>query len=371
MSGSGDRDFVTAPGFEDLAEAFDGQLERGLHYGAQLQVRYRGEVVLDRWGGSLGPAGGTVHADTPFMAYSATKPFTAVCIHRLVDEGRLDLDEPVARYWPSFAQRGKAEITVDQVLLHQAGIPGKASLREALAWPLPRGGARRACRMRPEYEPGTACHYHPFSAGFILGELVRRITGFGVADYLRKDFLEPLGMRDSYAGLPRSEYRRASSVNSGDPEQDSAALVFSNPLYRSLFLPAASLNTTARDLAVFYEMLRRGGEYEGRRYLRPERVAAATALAFDGPDRGNGRRIRWARGFTLGGYTPFPEEDLRMMGSRATEASFGGSGQGGCAIAWADPPSGLVFAFVCNRFLELKAAYGRFQELAEAAWKAV
>lgn len=370
--GSTGPDFATAPGFEAAARVFDEQIRRGLHFGAQIEVWHGDRRVLSRWGGFRDSRGARpVKVDTPFAVYSATKALTAACVHKLADEGRLDLDAPVAGYWPEFAARGKGGITVAHILLHQAGIPAQADFPELLSWLVPGGGARRAAAREPQHLPGEKTIYHAFTGGFVLGEVIRRVSGLSAADYLRKEFLEPLGMRESFPGLPIRELCRASGIYTADPAQVGAALVFSNPLYRSLYLSAASLNTSARDLARFYRMLCAGGELDGRRYLSRAAVERATALRWDGPDAQSGMRIRWAPGFGLGGYSPFPDRDIRHMGRGATERTFGHSGQGGCAFGWADPPSGLVFAFTCNRFQDIPGAHLRFQELADACWEGI
>lgn len=361
-----------APGFEGVARAFGSQLSRRLHYGSQLCVRLNGETVVDLWGGYRDSAGrGPVGPATPFMTYSATKAFTAACIHKLADEGKIGLDDPASSVWPGFGRRGKECITIRQLLTHQAGIPGRASPTEILSWPWPRLAAWRASLLRPIHPAGEKTVYHAFTAGFVLGEIIRRASGRCAADYLKEAFLGPLGMDHSHAGLPRREYRQASRIYSGDPRQAMAAAVFSNPTYRSIYLPAASLNSCARDLAVFYSMLCAGGLLGGTRYLSPRAVADATAPRYDGPDGDSGLRVRWASGFGLGGYSPFLGKGIRHMGRGGSEKTFGHSGQGGCAFGWADPPSGLVFAFTCNRFLELEAAHLRFQELADECWDAL
>lgn len=305
------------------------------------------------------------------MVYSATKAFTATCVHKLADEGKLDLDAPVARYWPEFAQHGKERITVRHLLTHQAGIMGTANLGDILSWLSPRAAAQKVAALKPAYEPGVKTVYHMFTASVALGELIRRASGLSPANYLTKVFLEPLGMSDSHAGLPWRQYARASRIYSGDKKQNIAARVFGTALYRRLYLPAASLNTTARDIAVFYEMLRLGGRYNGRCYLSASAVSHATTLQYEGPDGDSGLKVRWASGFGLGGYSPFPDKDIRHMGRGASAMTFGHSGQGGCGFGWADRDSGLVFGFTCNRFLELEAAHLRFQELADACWTAI
>jgi CubicO group peptidase (beta-lactamase class C family) len=302
------------------------------------------------------------------MVYSATKAFVAACIHTLVEKGHLDLESPVALYWPEFAANGKESITIADLLLHQAGIPKSGNIFDVASWLLPRSGERQVAAMKPVHAPKAKCLYHSFTAGFAFGKLIRQTTSESPKGYLEKCFLAPLGMENSYAGLPARLYRNASRIYSGDPSQKSPALVFSNPLYRSLFIPAASLNTSAHDIALFYQMLADGGTYSGRRYLLPQTVANATKLRYEGSDGDSGRTIRWAYGFGIGGYSPFPGKDIRHMGLGATEKTFGHSGQGGCGFGWADPPSSLVFAFTCNRFLDLESAHLRFQKLADACW---
>jgi len=367
---------LTLPGYEArfsrLAEIFDGQIAQGLHPGAQICVRHRGEIVFERWGGHRDSARRhEVDRDTMFMVYSSTKAFTAACVHKLADEGLLDLDQPVARYWPAFGVKGKEGITIAHVLLHQAGIPRKGSMAEALSWLVPGEGARRAARMTPIHEPGARCVYHSFTGGFVLGELIRRVSGVGAARYLEENFLKPLEMSHSHAGLPLRDYGRASRLYSADPDQKGAARVFSNPLHRSLYLPAASLNSTARDISLFYQMLLDGGISGGTRYLSAAAIANATKLRYEGPDGDSGRTVRWGYGFVIGGYAPFPDKDIRHMGRRATETTFGHAGQGGCSIGWADTSARLAFSFTCNGFLDLEHGYRRFQALADAVRDAV
>ncbi len=356
-------------GSDKLASLFQQQIASGLHPGAQLVVLHQGQILLEASGGwadrerqvAVGP-------NTPFLIFSVTKCFTAVCIHHLVEAGRLELDAPVARYWPEFGCNGKEPATLRHVLLHQAGIPMNGMPFQPLLWGFPCLLARQVARMQACWEPGSRMEYHLVNGGFVLGELIRRVTGNTCGEYLQRNFLEPLGMHDSTPGLPPAQRSRAAKIYNHDPAQRNAALVFRLPGIRRLFLPAASLNTTARDLAVFYQMLGNGGRYGGRQYLRPETVAAATALAYDGPNGSSGRRIRWSPGFTLGGYSEWPDRDIRLMGRGSTVRTFGLAGQGGAAIAWADPDSGLVLAFTNNQFQDPEAAQRRCESLADAAW---
>lgn len=361
-----------APGFESLVRVFESQIEQGLHAGAQICVRRGTELLCDWWGGIADTrTRRPVTCSTPFMVYSATKALTAIMIHMLADRGALDLDAPVAHYWPAFARNGKEKVTIAHVLLHQSGIPGKATLGEVASWLVPGLPEHRVSRMCPIHRPGEKAIYHPFTGGFVLGELIRRATGISPASFARKKILEPLGMHDLFPGLPLSRQAQASCIYTSDPEQASAARLFSLPLYRRLFLPAASLNTTAWDLCTFYSALAQGGTLGTMRLISSRQLEEATQLCYDGPDGDTGRWIKRSLGFSLGGYSQFPDKNLYIYGRASTIATFGHSGQGGCAIGWADPPSGLSFAFVCNGFLDMEGAHRRFEALADEVWQAL
>ncbi len=352
---------------DKIARVFDAQLARGLHHGASIAVVRGDRLVYVRSGGYADARHKRpVRDSTPFLLFSGTKAFVATAIHKLADEGKLDLAAPVARYWPEFGRHGKEEITPLDLLLHRAGLEARASLFDLVSWLGPRPGARRIAGMRPATAPGAKCVYHTFTAHIVLGELIRRIDGRTPRRYLEEEFLAPLGLNDCSAGLPHSRRSRASGVFTEDPRQKGPAGVFSLPAFRRVFMPAASMNASARDLARFYAMLLAGGTAAGRRFLSQEAVHRATGLVYDGPDGDTGRRIRWSAGFTLGGYSPFPDKDIRMMGRASTERTFGHAGQGGCSLGWADPDAGLAFGFVCNGLLPGEEAHRRFEELSDA-----
>jgi len=355
-----------------LSEAFDAQLERGLHYGAQLAVWRNGSPVFSRTGGYADAAGKRpVRPETPFMIYSVTKSFVATAVHMLADRGKLDLETPVMHYWPEFGAHGKDRITPAHLMLHLAGIPGKPGLRDVATW-LSRGlSARRIEALPQEYEPGTKCVYHTFSAHVALGELIRRVDGRSPALFIRREIFEPLGMADSLAGVPLRRYGEVSGIYNDDPAQRLAAVIFANPLMRSIFMPAASVNTTAMDLCRFYDALLGRVGSAGKTLLSDAARRRATEMLYDGPDGDSDRSIRWAMGFTQGGLSPFPGEPVLMMGKGSTERTFGHAGQGGCALAWADPESGLAFGFTCNRFLPAEESHRRFEELSDIVWDAL
>ena len=166
------------PGCEAFATAFAQNFDEHGDIGAATALYFRGELVADLWGGRADPATGAPWKEnTVTLVFSAAKGPTATSINRLADQGRLDVDAPVAEYWPEFACNGKQAITVRQVLSHRAGlaaVDGDLSLEQVLAWdPVVEAIARQA----PNWEPGTQHGYHARSYGWILGELIRRITG--------------------------------------------------------------------------------------------------------------------------------------------------------------------------------------------------
>jgi CubicO group peptidase (beta-lactamase class C family) len=355
-----------------IREVFERQLTAGLHPGAQLVVTQHGRILFDAAAGIADRQRNVpVTPDTPFLLYSVTKAFTAVCVHQLVEQGKIELDAPIATYWPEFGCKGKEIATVRHALLHQAGIPRRGLNRQVFLWWNRELLARSIANLPAEFPPGTQTAYHTVNYGFILGEVVRRVTGESIETRLRREFLRPLGMRNSFAGLPAGEHRRAARVYCADPVQRSAAFLFNLRPVRRLFIPAASLNTTARDLAVFYQMLLNGGQYAGRRYLEPETIANAVALRYEGADSTLGLPVRWGLGFSLGGIANLPGEDILIMGRRSSARTFGHPGQGGCGFGWADPDSGVVFAFANNCLQEQRTAHLRFQALADAVWEGV
>jgi CubicO group peptidase (beta-lactamase class C family) len=316
--------------------------------GGQMVVLWRGEVVWDQsFGHGLPP-------DPLFLIYSASKPLVAMVIHRLVEDGQLSLDESIASYWPEFGQHGKQTITARMVLTHRAGVPLDSGWATLLTMPNWQASVRRMERLRPRYQPGSVVAYHALTYGFILGELARRVTGTPIARLLEDQLLRPLGLQNTHLGLPAAECARAVPViPAGSRGELVNALIFNRRRYRRAIIPAASISSTARDLARFYEMLRRGGELDGVRVLAHKTVAQALEPAAAGPewDRLLGRRVRWAHGFHLGGVSD-SRDIARCMGQLSGPKSFGHNGNA-CCSAWADPERELVFVYLTNLLLSV------------------
>ena len=360
---------MTEAGVRRINEIFDSQLARGLHPGSQLVVLRAGQVVVDRAAGLADVLRRVpVTPETPFLTWSCTKAFTGICIHRLIEEGKIAWDAAVADYWPEFGCNGKGPATIRHVFLHQAGIPARGLYTQVFLWPNWEAVTRNVAQLAAEFPPGTKTAYHLVNYGFILGEVVRRVTGQPIQDYLRDVFFAPLGLRHSWLGLPRRALPRAARLYCVAWEQLQAVLVFSQFAVRHAVLPAATLHSNAREIAIFYQMLLNRGMYAGRRYLQPETIAAATALGYEGLDATISMPVRWAHGFHLGGVIPGTAE--AGMGKGSTVRTFGHFGQASC-MAWADPDAEIVVIFLCNRLLDQTGVQARFRELCDAVWDAI
>lgn len=301
---------------------------------AQVVVVRDGAVVLDRSVG-VGP-------DVPFLLLSAGKPLVAVLVHQLAAEGALGLDDPLARHWPEFGARGKDRVTVRHVLQHRAGLPFVRSFAldalNAGSW---RRSVRALERARPRTAPGEAPAYHVLTFGFLLGELVQRVTGRSLRDVLRNRILDPLGMRDTHLGTPRELWSRRVPLRG--TALDVRQTLYNGRGLRERVIPAASVSSTARDLARFYQAL-----LDGRGLLDAAGVAEACTPSNHGDvDRVLGAPVRWSQGFQLGGTDGDPAA-LRPMGRLSGRRTFGHNGSNAC-LGWADPERGLAVAYLTNR----------------------
>jgi CubicO group peptidase (beta-lactamase class C family) len=332
-----------------VEELFWTHLEQGLHPGAALAVYYNGALVLDLWGGMADTAQGIpVARDTMFVLYSSTKPLAAMAVWVLIERGTLDLDTPIVNYWPEFGRNGKAAVTVRHILTHRGGFPDWPSILtwEQLGdWDAVVQGMEQATA---KYPPGEVMAYHSFNFGWVLGELVRRIDGRSFSEFLRQEIAEPLGMPDTYVGLPPGLFPRVSRVWAMDDIEEEQRIFpekFNQPEILEAIIPASSGVATSRDMARFYAALVAGGGLDGRRVWSATTVERATAVA--GPDeldRTFDVISRRSLGFNLGG-APFSER----MGAHATARTFGYFGAG-TSVCWGDPDLGLAMAYLPNGY---------------------
>jgi CubicO group peptidase (beta-lactamase class C family) len=360
---------VCQPGFTPVRDAFSDNFSRFGEVGASLAVMVDGQAVVDIWAGYADAARTRPwERDTIVNSWSTTKGIVATCAHRLVDQGRLDLDAPVAGYWLEFAHGGKSEIPVRYLLSHQAGLP-------AIRKQLPLGAAfdwetmtAALAEEEPWWEPGTKHGYHAFTYGWLIGEVIRRVTGQSVGTYWRKEIAEPLGL-DFHIGLaPEHDGRTAECIAADLPPpgetnfvmemlKDPNSLPFkvlANPPdlfqpgvvntreWRGAEIPAANGHGNARAVARLYGALARGGELDGVRVLSPEAIERATTEQAFGRDEVLGLRMRPALGFVLS------SPDAKMG---PNPRAFGHSGAGG-ALGFADPDAKIGFGYTMNRMIQ-------------------
>jgi CubicO group peptidase (beta-lactamase class C family) len=358
------------PGFERVREAFGANFERGGDVGAAVCVYRHGRKVADLRGGLADAGAGRPWArDTLQLVYSATKAATATCAHLLAQRGELDLDQPVASYWPEFAVAGKAQIPVRWLLSHRAGLPvidHPVPLDALLAWD-PMTAALAA--QRPVWEPGTAHGYHGRTYGWLVGEVIRRVSGRSAGTFFAEEIAGPAGL-DFYIGLPAAERGRVSQMVIDDPPGPEVAAIpleqvpeqfrpllaafsdpdslmnrafvlsvpdidFNSPAAQAAEIPSSNGICTADGLARLYAALI--GEVDGVRILDPGTAAAAAAEQAAGTDRVLLVPTRFASGFML----PTGESPL------GGPASFGHPGRGG-SLGFADPDSGIAFGYVVS-----------------------
>jgi CubicO group peptidase (beta-lactamase class C family) len=354
---------------QNLARIFIRQIDQDrLHPAAQLVVARHGQVVLDLAHGR-GRQGKPITPQTPFFTFSVTKAFTGVCVHRLIETGQIEMDAPIADYWPEFAQKGKAEATIRHAFLHQAGIPAPRLNQQVLVWPWWPLVTRHIARTAAVFPPGEKTAYHLVNYGFIFGEVVRRVTGKPIDRYLDAHFIKPLGLKNTWMRIPASDLSRSPRLYSGSKAHRAAVFIFNRRIIRRALIPAANLHSTARDLAVFYQMLLNGGSYNGHQFLEEETLQRATTPGAEGMDHLLKHPMRYAYGFHLQQDLKGPDGRLiRDMGPGASQDAFGHYGMASC-MAFADPRADLVFTFTCNRLID--NAGERNAALLSALWEAV
>ncbi|MGW2601521.1 serine hydrolase domain-containing protein [Streptomyces klenkii] len=381
-------------GFEPVRDAFAENFARRGERGAAVAVYRDGRKVADLWGGARDADGGEEpwRRGTAQIVRSATKGVAAAVLLLLHQRGQVDLDAPVGTYWPEFKAAGKERVLVRHLLSHRAGLPAlDAPLTPAQAIDGASGPAAVAAQA-PAWEPGTAHGYHAQTYSWLIGELVERITGRPIGRWVAQEIAGPLGL-DLWIGMPEAEQaaragriadieppaaaapaaglrvRPKQSVTDayGDPESltrrafaaISPAADENDPAYRAAELPASAGIATADALARFYASLI--GDVDGvRRLFAPATLTLARTEESAGPDKVLVVNTRFGLGYMLHG----PASPLLAPGS------FGHPGRGG-SLAFADPESGLSFAYVTNGMQKNVTADPRAQALVRAVSRAL
>ena len=362
------------PRFAPLREAFERNFRDRGEVGAAVAVYWRGECVASLWGGAADAATGEAWgADTLACMMSVAKGVSSLCVHMLADRGLVDLDAPVARYWPEFAAAGKAEIPVKWVMCHLAGLPVLDGVPRGAIYDweaMTQGLARQA----PLFAPGATRCYHTATMGFILGEIVRRVTGMSLSRFIDAEIGARFGI-DYHIGIADPASRRfarmipsrGNVLNLAQAQSDSpigkawaqlpADEDFNSTRWRRAEIPSANGHGTAEAVAKLYGLLAMGGgDLIGRAALD-----RATAEQWDGVEYLTNMRFRMALGFFLN----CPPS--RPMGPSAR--TFGHSGAGG-AQSFADPELGLGFCYAPNAMHGGLDIGPRATALIEAAFRA-
>jgi CubicO group peptidase (beta-lactamase class C family) len=356
---------TAAPSFAAVREEFERNFADRGDLGAGLSVVHRGQVVVDLWGGWVDEAR-TVpwRSDTVVHTYSTIKPLVAACALLLVDRGALALDVPVARQWPEFAAAGKEEVTVRQLLSHQAGL---VALREAVPaseifdWD---AMVERLAAEAPWWPPGTGVGEHAYFYGHLVGELVRRVDGRDIRRFFREELAGPWGLDIQIGVVPEDRTRVAPLVGleslypagqSGEPGSIQQVAVTNPPgmllpevvnsdAWMSAAVPAVNGFGTAAAVARFYQVFLAGGLLDGRRVLSESLCSEATTIQASGDDVYLQRQIDWGLGFQV------------------ENGSYGHGGLGGSS-GYAEPRLELALGYVTN----LMADHDRVDAVADAA----
>lgn len=344
-------------------------IEEGLHLGAQVYVSLAGDGV-DLTVGERAP-GQPMTADTILIWLSSSKPVAAVALAQLWERGELDLDDPVARFVPEFGDNGKERITLRHVLTHTGGFRilnvgwPEAGWDEIIAL---------ICSARPEprWDLGRTAGYHLASSWFMLGEVIRRVDGRPYSEYVRQEVFEPLGMSDSWVGMPRERFldygERLGRMYSteGDAPMERGWRRETHVVGCS---PGGNGHGPMRELGRFYEMLLARGEWRGRRLLTAQTVEALTTPHRVGlVDKTFKAKLDWGLGFICDSKHYGENLIPYGYGRHASRRTFGHSGFQSSA-GFADPEHGLAVALAVNGHPGEPRHTERFREVTEAIYE--
>ncbi len=389
--------------FERVAQEFERNFQERGEVGASVCVTLEGETMVDLWGGiARASTNAPWKEDTIGVVWSATKGATALCAHILASRGKLDLDAPVAKYWPEFAQGGKEAIPVKMLLNHQAGVP-------AVRDPLPPGAFQQwdlmvqaLARQEPFWKPGSQHGYHAFTFGWLVGEVVRRVSGKSLGIFFRTEVAEPLGL-DFWIGLPEEHESRTAQIifpappSPGDPispiflaMMDPTTLQFAAQANTGgYFAPgpdefffdsrashaaeigAAGGITNARGLAGMYAPLANGGSLKGAHLVNRESLTRMGAVSSaSGLDINILLPTRFSQGYAKSidnRREPTATQDDSLL---LSETAFGHPGVGG-SIGFAEPEARVSFGYTMNKLGSGAGLNARGQSLVDALYQSL
>jgi CubicO group peptidase (beta-lactamase class C family) len=330
---------------ERLQELITRHLAEGRYPGAQIAVARGGRLALFRTFGDarLAPSRVPAGADSLWLLYSNTKVLTACAVWVLAEQGALRFKDRVAEHVPGFEAHGKGGITTIQLLTHQGGFPD-ADVPKA-AWEDHDLLARTVSEFTLEWTPGSRVHYHGRAAHWVAAVLIEALSKTDYRTFIREQVVEPLGLGDElFVGLPDARHPRAVDMHEPAAGGQVTRAEENNPEFRRAGTPGGGGYATARAMAAFYQMLAAGGTLAGRRLLSPRTVQYVTRNV-------TGERVDGYMGMPmhrgLGPHLRGTTESIRGLGSIASPRTFGHGGVGS-SYCWADPDSGVSFAYLTN-----------------------
>jgi CubicO group peptidase (beta-lactamase class C family) len=346
--------------FEGVRDVLTANLDAGKDVGASVCVVHDGRTVVDIWGGTIDEAGTPWAEDTIINVWSTTKTMTALCALILADRGELDLHAPVARYWPEFAAEGKGEVEVRHLLGHTAGLSGwQEPMDPTDLYDWEKATARLAAQA-PWWEPGTASGYHAVTQGYLVGEVVRRVTGQSLGAFFATEVAGPLGADFHIGTGPEHDHRVAkviapppldAAIAGADPNSIAMRTFVNPPLraeqswdeaWRRAEIPAAGGHGNARSVARVQSVLAHGGELDGVRLLSEAGCRAVFEVQATGLDLVLGVPLTLGMGYGIS----TPEMPIGPNTSTCFWGGWGGS------IVVCDLENRLCASFVMNRMGE-------------------
>lgn len=369
-----------APGLESVAAVFAENFTQHGDVGASFAVMQRGKMLVDLWGGMARPEVGQAwERDTLQLVFSGTKGLVAAAMVILIDRGQLALSAPVSRYWPEF---GKGEILIRDILSHEGRLPGIETPLDMLAITDDRRMAALLARQLPSSDPRAATCYHPLTYGWLCGEVIRRVSGRSVGQFVAEEIVAPLQL-ECWIGLPEALEPRVSSLVMapdwgisefmdpatwaydpliqsiwGNPPHFSRnTFPWNDPAFHQAEVPGVNAITTARSLAKFYNCLANGGAP----IMSPQAAVLASQPSSSWVDAVHGGRRRMGAGFEL-------QNELLPYGP--ARGAFGHTGAGGSNHgAW--PEFGLGYSYAMNLLHDNASGDRRSLRLLDALFEVV
>jgi len=327
---------------EHLDHLIRQHIEEGRYPGAQIALARNGEMALFRTYGDAKvapervPAGG----ETLFLLFSQTKVLTSSAVWALVEEGRLSFMDKVSDHLPEFAARGKADITLHQVMTHQAGYPGSDVTRAS--WADHAKMRAEVCDFSLDWTPGSRLQYHARAAHLTQAMVIEAVTGQDYRDVIRDKVLAPLGLADDvFVGVPPTQQHRCADTGGPEPRDNS-------PEFKAAGLPSGGGYATARGIAAFYQMLLGQGRLGKVRMFSPRLVAYVTKSHTG--ERGDDAMAGIPMHRGLGPHVRGDSDRIRGLGTIAAPQTFGHGGAG-TSYSWADPTSGVSFTYLTNHMV--------------------